>query len=134
MNSDGGHLSSNPNGHFKFSLHSCIVRERTRDNFTMGWTSLVLSQFNVVLSYLKQFIFDFISAHVQKIFHTIQPIYTFVLVWSWCTFLFGLLCIKWNLQHIKVIRKVRWLGARTANFSIICYQMRNWEWKFYKME
>jgi len=32
----------------------------------------------------------------------------------------------------KVIHKVRWLGARMANFDIIRHQMHNWEWNFTK--
>ncbi len=32
----------------------------------------------------------------------------------------------------KVLRKVRWLGARTATFSIIGHQMLSWEWNFTK--
>ncbi len=116
----------------------CILAYRGREQEIktsrgMNFISFVLVQC-CSCPYFKQFIFDLLSTHVQKIFHTIQPIFTFILVWSWCAFLFGLLCIKWNLQHIKVISKVRLLGARTANFSIIGHQMHDWEWKFYKME
>jgi hypothetical protein len=32
----------------------------------------------------------------------------------------------------KLIHKVRWLGARMANFDIIRHQMHNWEWNFTK--